>query len=108
MPPPRRLATLLCAMVLAVPASAAAQSAGDEQYEDPFAPGTEEPEATQAPAPAPAPEGEASAPAPAPDPTPQARAAQQLPYTGADVEIVLAAGAALLTGGIALRLRVRA
>ena len=66
-----------------------------------------EPEA-RGPAPrAPASGGEASAPAPAPapDPAPQAGAAQQLPYTGADVEIVLAAGTALLAGGVALRIR---
>ena len=103
----RRVVSLSCALLLAVPGAAAAQSAGDEQYEDPFAPGTEQPE----PAPAPAPstggqESTAAAPAPAPDPVP-AQAAQQLPYTGADVEIVLAAGTALLAGGVALRIRLR-
>jgi LPXTG-motif cell wall-anchored protein len=106
----RRAVMLFCALALAVPATAAGQSAGDEQYEDPFAPGTEEPQATPEAAPAPAAGGESSAPAPAPapDPAPEANAAQQLPYTGADVEIVLAAGAALLAGGVALRIRVRA
>jgi LPXTG-motif cell wall-anchored protein len=98
---------LLCALALAAPATAYGQSAGDEQYEDPFAPGTEEPQVTPEPAPAPAPAsgGEASAPAAAP--APEATAAQQLPYTGADVEIVLAAGVALLAGGVVLRLRLR-
>lgn len=106
----RRAVTLFCALALAAPATAYGQSAGDEQYEDPFAPRTEEPQATPEPAPAPASGGEASAPAaaPAPDPAPEATAAQQLPYTGADVEIVLAAGAALLAGGVVLRLRLRA
>jgi LPXTG-motif cell wall-anchored protein len=105
-----RIACLLTAALLALPAAAWGQSAGDEQYEDPFAPGTEEPQATPEAAPAPAAGGESSAPAPAPapDPAPEANAAQQLPYTGADVEIVLAAGAALLAGGVALRIRVRA
>jgi hypothetical protein len=66
----RRAVTLFCALALAAPATAYGQSAGDEQYEDPFAPGTEEPQAT--PEPAPASGGEASAPAaaPAPDPAP--------------------------------------
>ncbi len=107
-----RAVMLFCALALAVPATAAGQSAGDEQYEDPFAPGTEEPQATPeaAPDPAPAAGGESSAPAPAPAPdsAPEANAAQQLPYTGADVEIVIAAGAALLAGGVALRIRVPA
>ena len=108
----RRAVTLFCALALAAPATAYGQSAGDEQYEDPFAPGTEEPQATPEPAPAPAPASgaEASPPAaaPAPDPAPEATAARQLPYTGADVEIVLAAGVALLAGGVVLRIRLRA
>ena len=111
MPLAQRLVTLVCALALAVPATAAGQSAGDEQYEDPFAPGSAEPEATPAPAPAPAAGGgetTAPVPAPAPDSAPEASAAQELPYTGADAEIVFAAGAALLAGGVALRLRVRA
>ena len=107
MPLARRAVTLLCALALAVPATAAGQSAGDEQYEDPFAPGTEEPQATPDAEPAPAPSAGGEASAPAPDPAPEANAAQQLPYTGADAEIILGAGAALLAGGVALRLRVR-
>lgn len=104
----RRAVTLFCALALAAPATAYGQSAGDEQYEDPFAPGTEEPQATPEPASAPAPASGGEASAPAPTPAPEATAAQQLPYTGADVEIVLAAGAALLAGGVVLRLRLRA
>jgi hypothetical protein len=104
---------LACGLALASPASAVAQSAGDEQYEDPFAPETEQPapEATPAPAPAPVAGAESSAAVPAPalaaDPAPTATAAQQLPYTGADAGIVLAGGVVLLAGGVALRLRVR-
>jgi hypothetical protein len=101
---------LACALALASPASAVAQSAGDEQYEDPFAPGTEEPQAPEeTPAPAPPAGGESSsAPAPVPaEPAPAATAAQQLPYTGGDAGILFAGGAVLLAGGLALRLRVR-
>ncbi|HEX2412985.1 MAG TPA: LPXTG cell wall anchor domain-containing protein, partial [Solirubrobacteraceae bacterium] len=101
---------LLAALALVTPATAFGQSAGDEQYEDPFAPETEQSEATPTPAPAPASGGESSAaPAPAPtaEPAPTATAAQQLPYTGADAGILLAGGVALLAGGVALRLRTR-
>jgi hypothetical protein len=113
MPRSRRLVMLACALALASPASAVAQSAGDEQYEDPFAPETEPaPQETPAPAaPAPAAGGESSAAAPAPaqtvEPAPTATAAQQLPYTGGDARILLAGGVVLLAGGVALRLRVR-
>lgn len=107
--------------VFAAPGVAPAQTPGDDQYTDPFggaqdegAPpdSGEQPQAAPDTEPAPAPSGggeaSAPAPAPAPDPAPEANAAQQLPYTGADAEIVLAAGAVLLAGGVALRLRVRA
>src|SRR5688572_11918588 len=96
----RTLAVLLA--LLALPASALAQGAGDEQYQDPF--GDEqgqqqEPAPTATPAPAqpppaapppaaPPPPAAAAAPsqatpAPAAAPPP-ATSAQQLPYTGAD------------------------
>ena len=111
MPRSRRLVMLACALALASPASAVAQSAGDEQYEDPFAPETEPaPQETPAPAaPVPAAGGESSAAAPAPtaEPAPTATAAQQLPYTGADAGLLLAGSVVLLAGGVALRLRVR-
>jgi uncharacterized membrane protein len=111
MPRSRRLVMLACALALASPASAVAQSAGDEQYEDPFAPETGQPapEETPAPAPVPAAGGESSAAAPAPtaEPAPTATAAQQLPYTGADAGLLLAGSVVLLAGGVALRLRVR-
>jgi LPXTG-motif cell wall-anchored protein len=104
---------LLVAVALGAPSAASAQGAGDEQYQDPFAPDTEQseeaPESTPAPAPAPAPGGETSpsAPPPAAAPAPTATAAQQLPYTGADAGILAAGGVVLLAGGVALRLRVR-
>ena len=109
-----------CVFVFAVPGVAPAQTPGDDQYADPFGGAQDEgapPDSGEEPAPvptaapaepaAPAAGGEASAPAPAPDPAPEANAVQQLPYTGADAEIILATGTVLLAGGVALRLRVR-
>jgi hypothetical protein len=108
----RRLAALAAALLLAAPAPALAQSAGDEQYEDPFAGEqqgqAQEPEATATPAPAepaPAPPPE-SDPPPAPAEQPAAQPTE-LPRTGLDAGPVLAIGAVLLAGGVALRARVR-
>ena len=107
------VALLAVAASLAVPAGALAQSAGDEQYTDPF--GQEEPAAPQEPAPEqPAePPPEAAAPAPGgdgsvePAPVTEADAAQEagptLPRTGAPVILLAAAGYALLLAGIAIR-----
>jgi hypothetical protein len=118
-PSRRRLAALAAAALLAAPAPALAQSAGDEQYEDPFAgedQSQSQPEPTATPEPAPeqpAPEPEAEQPAPesATEATPVAPAATQqqseLPRTGLGVAPILAAGALLLGGGIALRMRLR-
>jgi 2-oxoglutarate dehydrogenase E2 component (dihydrolipoamide succinyltransferase) len=120
-PTRRRLAALAAALLLAAPAPALAQSAGDDQYEDPFAGQNEEqpaPAATPAPAePAPA------EPAPAPsEPAPVEPAAEstpvpvaqepgaepaELPRTGLDAGPVLAIGTVLLAGGLVLRLRLR-
>jgi hypothetical protein len=112
-PSRRRFVVLIAATALAAPAPALGQSAGDEQYEDPFAGENQnqsqpEPTPTPAPAePAPAPattEDEPVAPAPAAQP-----AAQQpeLPRTGLGAFPILGAGAVLLAGGIALRVRLR-
>jgi LPXTG-motif cell wall-anchored protein len=122
----RRLAALAAAGLLAAPAPALGQSAGDDQYEDPFA-GEDQQEQ-----PAPDPDtpvddgGGTATPEPAPEPVPAtagqepaatgqesaggetATAAQdQLPNTGADAGAVLLAGSILLAGGVALRLRLR-
>jgi LPXTG-motif cell wall-anchored protein len=118
--PRRRIAALTAVLLLAVAAPAGAQSAGDDQYQDPFAgeqptqdagsepsgggggaggsENSEAPEPAATPAPAPAPEP-ASAPAPA--------AAEQLPRTGAHAGLLALAGALLIAGGVALRVRVR-
>jgi hypothetical protein len=103
------------ALVAAGPAAPAAlaQSAGDDQYEDPFAgqdPGGSEEEPQPEPeAPAPAPEAPAPAPeAPAtPESGPASSQQPELPRTGLDAAPILAIGAVLLGGGIALRVRLR-
>jgi hypothetical protein len=106
----RRLVTLiLAALMLALPAAALAQSAGDEQYADPFGP-TEEPNGSQGQQ-AQAPEQEAApAPAPAEPAAPaeevtasQETAAPTLPATGLPAGVLAAGGALLLAGGTTLR-----
>jgi pyruvate dehydrogenase E2 component (dihydrolipoamide acetyltransferase) len=118
-------AVLTVAALLAVPAAAMAQSAGDEQYVDPFQGGEEQPsqapeETPQAPppeAPAQPAEPAPAAPAPAEPAAPAApsgeagevttaptqTAAPTLPRTGFPVALLLPAGAALLLAGVALR-----
>jgi hypothetical protein len=117
MPPPplgfaamRRLLTVLAALcLLALPPAALAQSAGDEQYADPFGQ-VEEPSKSQeqpaqtptaAPAPAPAQSGAALGES-------QAEVAQQtsaptLPATGFPAVLAAAAGGLLLASGATLR-----
>ena len=106
----RRLVTLiLAALMLALPAAALAQSAGDEQYADPFGP-TEEPNNSQGQQ-AQAPEQEAApAPTPAEPAAPaeevtasQETAAPTLPTTGLPAGVLAAGGALLLAGGTTLR-----
>jgi LPXTG-motif cell wall-anchored protein len=93
-------------------APAWAQSAGDEQYDDPFA-GQEDqgssaqpaPTATAAPAPAPAPAAAQAAPAAPAAPT---ASAAQLPRTGAETLLTALAGVGLVMAGVGLRLRLPA
>jgi LPXTG-motif cell wall-anchored protein len=117
----RRLAVIVAAGLLAAPANAVGQSAGDEQYEDPFAGeqqeqsqggGSEEPSAPVAPTPEPAAPGSTAPGAepelqPAPESGPAPASQPQLPRTGADTGGIVIAGALLLAGGVALRLRLR-
>ena len=118
---PRALVALIMASaLLAAPAVAHAQSAGDEQYVDPFqggdGGGQEEPapppEQPAQPAPAapaePAPGGDGAAePTPTSAPETEAEAAQStsptLPRTGAPVVLLGAIGYGLLVAGIAIR-----
>ena len=114
MPGRHRIACLLAAGLLAFPAAAAAQSAGDDQYQDPFGGEQEQEPEAQEPAPeaepqsTPAPTSSASQePAPAaPATTAQAPSGEaELPRTGADEGLVALAGVVLLVGGVALRVR---
>lgn len=97
--------------MLAVPSATLAQSAGDEQYADPFGE-VEEPSGSQGE------EAPASEPAPAPEAGPvdpalageEAVASQQadiptLPATGAPAGLLAGGGALLLAAGSALRRR---
>lgn len=107
----RIVALLLAVSVLALPTAAMAQSAGDEQYSDPFGQ-TDQPNGSQED---PAPEPDA-APAPATpaapaEPAEQAVTSQEagaptLPATGLPVYLLASAGAMLLASGAALRRRV--
>ena len=108
----RRIVALVFALsLLALPSAAMAQSAGDEQYADPFGQ-TDEPNGSQS---EPAPEPDA-APAPAAPATPAAPAEQAvssqdaaaptLPATGLPAFLLASAGAMLLASGAVLRRRV--
>jgi LPXTG-motif cell wall-anchored protein len=110
--PRRRFAALTVALALVTPVTAFAQSAGDEQYQDPFgdeqsqsgdeqsSSGSESqsaqatPTATAAPSTAPA------------ATTAQAQpGGQQLPRTGEDAALLALSGTLLLAGGVVLRRR---
>jgi hypothetical protein len=106
----RRLVTLvIAASLLALPCAALAQSAGDEQYADPFGqvqdPNSGQGQQSQAPA--------QSAPAPATQTTgadqsvaSQETAGPTLPRTGLPAVLLAGTGALLLGAGTSLRRRV--
>ena len=102
---------LIAASVLALPSHALAQSAGDEQYADPFGQ-VEQPDGGQGQAPdqsAPAPAAPAqTAPAPGADQSvaSQETAAPTLPRTGLPAILLAGTGALLLGAGTTLRRRV--
>ena len=104
----RLLALFLALSMLALPSFAAAQSAGDEQYADPFGQ-TEQPNGSQdQPAPEPQP---APTPATPAAPAEQAVASRQaqaptLPATGMPAHLLASMGALLLASGALLRRRV--
>jgi hypothetical protein len=113
-PAKRLLAALVVAALLALPAVSLADSAGDNQYQDPFSnvptqpkkqkkqssSGTQGTTTTPAPAPAtsPAPSSSSSAAAPAAQVP-----SQTLPRTGFPLLPVAAIGAALVAAGFTLR-----
>jgi hypothetical protein len=100
-------------MLALLPAAASAQSAGDEQYEDPF--GDEQPQSQATPAPTQAPAAEPAqseaTPAPAapaqPAPAAAPATAAQLPRTGGDAWLPGLLGLFLLSAGVALRAHAR-
>ena len=105
----RLLALFLTLSMLALPSVAAAQSAGDEQYADPFGQ-TEQPNGSQEqpapePQPAPAPAAPTAAPA-APAVASQQAQAPTLPATGVPAHLLASMGALLLASGALLRRRV--
>jgi hypothetical protein len=103
----RRIAALAAMALLAVPAAALAQSAGDDQYSDPFG-DVDQPTQDQ---------GSANeSPAPAAEPTSQAPAAESgaaadqgtggtLPRTGFPAALSALFGALLVGAGISMRRR---
>jgi Ni/Co efflux regulator RcnB len=108
----RRLVTLLiAASMLAIPSAALAQSAGDEQYADPFGQ-VEEPSGGQDQQ-TEAPDQSAQAPAAPAQTTPttgadqavasQETAAPTLPRTGLDAVFFTVLGSALLLAGTTIR-----
>ena len=93
----RRSLAVAGTVLALLPAAAAAQSAGDDQYADPFGDQDQQSEqATPAPAAAAAP---AASNAPA--------QAAQLPRTGWDAGLPGVLGLVLMSAGVALRARVR-
>jgi hypothetical protein len=115
----RRIAALAAALALFVPATAMAQSAGDDQYQDPFGGDEEQSQDNGSQSPdTPTSSGDTgtdtttttqtpTAPAETSPATAQTAQAAQLPRTGGDVVLPAVAGFWLLLGGVALRARVR-
>ena len=117
MPGWRRILVVAGTLLALLPSVAAAQSAGDEQYSDPFAGKDQSPaQATPAPAAPPAaapaqpaqPAQAATTPAPAaPAQAAPSGAQAELPRTGADAWLAALFGLALLSAGLALRVHAR-
>jgi hypothetical protein len=102
-----RLLAVALIVCLGLPAAALAQSAGDEQYTDPFQdqPSNQGNQANQNSG-TPAQDPQPTEAAPAQDPQPSgttATSAQTLPRTGLPVLWLALSGAALLGAGIGLR-----
>jgi LPXTG-motif cell wall-anchored protein len=119
------IATLFAAFALAAPATAFAQGAGDDQYQDPFGSSTQQqstgsthgssgastqPSASsgglsQTPNMSGSSAASSAGTAAGATSGTTSAAPQQLPNTGADPRLLALAGLALLLGGIGLRLR---
>jgi hypothetical protein len=107
--PRRRLIAVACSVLaLSMPAVALADSAGDNQYQDPFSNVPSHPKqqkksgttTTPAPAPTPAPSSSSSATT---TPAAQDPSSKTLPRTGFPLLPVAALGAALVAAGLGLR-----
>jgi LPXTG-motif cell wall-anchored protein len=110
----RRLAALMAALLLALPAAATAQNAGDEQYSDPFG-GTEQPEGgggdggsngSETPSTPSAPPAEPAVEDTAPADTSE-DSGSALPQTGFPAALAAALGLLLLGFGASVRGRTR-
>jgi hypothetical protein len=105
----RRSLAVAGTVLALLPAAAAAQSAGDEQYSDPFA--NQSPSSTPAATPAPATGAQPAQATPAPAAAPAASnapaQAAQLPRTGWDAGVPGVLALVLMSAGVALRARVR-
>jgi hypothetical protein len=108
------IALLATVLLLALPGAALAQSAGDDQYADPFGDTQQPSDGGQSDGDRSVDDGgstsQPSAPAPTPDPAPSAAETSAtasdgatLPRTGFEAVLLLAAAFPLLLGGIALR-----
>jgi hypothetical protein len=113
--PRRALTTIAASALLALaPASAFAQGAGDEQYQDPLtapsAPAqTQQTQTTTAPSSSSTTPAATAAPAATTAPaSTQAASSQELPRTGAPAGLIGMAGATLILSGAALRRRIAA
>jgi LPXTG-motif cell wall-anchored protein len=114
-PAPRRIAALAVSLAVALaPAAARAQNgAGDEQYQDPFAGGSQQPAAKPKPRPKQQQQPTPVQPVPhqqLPSSEPSAQQATQqdpaeLPRTGFDVIPLALVGVALVAAGLLLRRR---
>jgi LPXTG-motif cell wall-anchored protein len=114
----RAVALVTAALAVAAPSAAVAQSAGDDQYQDPFG-GTQTtgsgssgssnglsqtPDLAGSSGSGTAGTGSSGSDVLAGD-VPASASASQLPATGADAHVLALAGLALLLGGLGLRLR---
>jgi LPXTG-motif cell wall-anchored protein len=102
----RLLALLAVACALLLPAAALADSAGDNQYSDPF--GNSQPTQSQTAPATPAPSQPATSSQPQATAAPVATSTDpsgQLPRTGIDLRLVGGAGLVLLGSGLLLRRR---
>jgi hypothetical protein len=105
----RRSLAVAGTVLALLPAAAAAQSAGDEQYSDPFANQSPASTPTATPAPATGAQPAQATPAPAAAPAASNAPAQaaQLPRTGWAAGVPGVLGLVLMSAGVALRARVR-